>query len=252
MTQLISVEYEQDVAILKLRRSVTNPLDLELVIALEDALQQARRDDGVHALVLGSESEKFFSIGFDIPHLFDLEQEQFADFYQAFNRLCLNLYTLPKPSVAALGGHAIAGGCILALCCDYRLIAEGRKLMGLNEVKLGVPVPYPADRILHSLVGEERARQVIEGGDFYPAADLLRMGLVDMVTPLESVLPEAIHLANTLGAAPLEANALIKHNRVGQVEAAILASLDEHETHFVECWYSPEARTRLQEAMEKF
>lgn len=77
----------------------------------------------------------------------------------------LALYTLPKPVVAAITGHAIAGGCILALCCDYRFISEGRKLMGLNEVKLGVPVPYLADRVLHALVGTRYAREIIESGE---------------------------------------------------------------------------------------
>lgn len=252
MTQLISIECEQGVAALKLTRSVTNPIDDELVNALTATLQQVRENDEVHALVLGSASDKFFSIGFNLPQLIGLEIEQFTAFYRAFNRVCLDLYTLPKPSVAALCGHAVAGGCILALCCDYRVIAEGRKLMGLNEVKLGVPVPYPAERILLSLIGVEGAHQVIDGGEFYPAANLLQMGLVDAVVPQEQVWLEALATAKSLGGAPLEANALIKSNRVAKVAAGILSGLDEHEGRFVERWYSPEARTLLQEAAKKF
>ena len=98
------------------------------------------------------------------------------------------LFTFPKPTAAAISGHAIAGGCILTLCCDYRYIAEGRKLMGLNEIKLGVPVPYVADCILRSLVGFRHAREIMESGDFYQPETSFQKGLVDAVLPLENVL----------------------------------------------------------------
>jgi enoyl-CoA hydratase/carnithine racemase len=149
-------------------------------------------------------------------------------------------------------GHAIAGGCILALCCDYRFIAEGRKLMGLNEIKLGVPVPYLADCVLRHVVGARHAREIVETGEFYGPDKLLQMGVVDQVMPLEQVLPKAIEKAASLGTLPQAAFALIKRNRVEMVEAHILAHLEEKERVFLERWYSPEARERLEEAMEKF
>ena len=73
----------------------------------------------------------------------------------------------------------------MALCCDYRFIAEGRKLMGLNEVKLGVPVPYLGDCILRHLVGARHARDIMDTGDFYHPEVLLQMGMVDQALPLE-------------------------------------------------------------------
>ncbi|MEE8391251.1 MAG: enoyl-CoA hydratase/isomerase family protein [Anaerolineae bacterium] len=149
--EILYTEYRDRVAIVKLNRPVTNALNLQLVDELTETLQNVRHDANVHSLVLGSSNEKFFSIGFDIPQLFELDRESFTKFYQAFNRVCLDLYTLPKPTVAAIPGHAIAGGCILALCCDYRLIAQGRKLMGLNEIKLGVPISIKSPSIQISL-----------------------------------------------------------------------------------------------------
>jgi enoyl-CoA hydratase/carnithine racemase len=159
---------------------------------------------------------------------------------------------MPKPTVAAIAGHAIAGGCILALCCDYRVIGDGRKLMGLNEIKLGVPVPYVADRILRDLVGGRHARQVVESGDFYRPEEALSLGLVDQVCPAEQVLSQAIDRASQLGSSSPEAFAMIKRNRVERLEAEILARLEDKEGLFVERWYSEEARARLREAMEKF
>jgi enoyl-CoA hydratase/carnithine racemase len=249
---LIAIEYQDTVAIVRLSRGVTNVLDLELVNELGALLEKIEHDPGTSALVLGSESAKFLSIGFDIPHLFDLPRKDFEIFFGEFNRVCLKLYTLPKPTVAAITGHAVAGGCILALCCDYRFIAEGKKLMGLNEIKLGVPVPYLADCVLQSIVGTRYARDMMDTGEFYAPADALRMGLADAVLPVGDVLPRAVEKARLLGAWPPQAVALIKRNRVEQIEQRVLAQREEKERFFVDCWYSDEARQRLRAAMGKF
>ena len=250
--KMIRIEHHGEVAIVKLDRGVTNTIDLQLVEELSETLQGVTHDPGVHSLVLGSSNERFFSIGFDIPQLFGLARQDFKFFYQTFNRVCMDLYTLPKPTIAAITGHAIAGGCILALCCDYRFIAQGRKLMGLNEIRLGVPVPYLADCVLRHIVGVRYARDIMDIGEFYQPEESLQMGIVDQVLPLEQVLPKSIEKARLLGGSPQEAFAMIKRNRIEGVEAQILTRLEEKERFFVDCWYSGEARERLREAMEKF
>ena len=250
--KMIDIEHYDQVAIMKLNRPVTNGLNLQLVGELAETLKGVKHNGDVRGLVLASSNDKFFSIGFDIPQLFDQAREDFRSFYQAFNRMCLDLYTLPKPTVAAITGHAIAGGCILALCCDYRFIAQGRKLMGLNEIKLGVPVPYVADCVLRHLVGVRHARDIMDTGEFSGPEELVRMGVVDRVWPLEQVLAQAVEKAGLLGALPQQAFAMIKRNRVEMVEAQVLARLEERERFFIERWYSDEARERLRGAMEKF
>jgi len=249
---LITIDNRREAVILTLSREVTNAINLALVNELSETLARLRDDPRCRGLVLTGTNEKFFSIGLDIPELFPLTPEEFTVFYRAFNRLCLDLFILPKPTVAALTGHAIAGGCILALCCDYRFIAEGNKLMGLNETKLGVPVPYPADRILQRLAGWSMAREIMDGGKFYGGMELLARGLVDRVLPMEKVLPAAIEKATALCDPSPEAFALIKRNRTEPVRASILADLDERERHFVGRWYSSQTRKLLEKAMEKF
>lgn len=249
---MITVDYRDNVAVVRLSRGVTNALNLELVNQLADALERIEHDPNVCGLVLGTSSDKFFSIGFDIPQLFDLTRKEFELFYRAINRTCLALYTMPKPTVAALTGHAIAGGCILALCCDDRYIAEGRTLMGLNEIKLGVPVPYVADCVLRDLVGIPNAREIVDGGEFYATEASLRMGIVDQVLPLEQVVPRSIEKVKSVGASDQEAFAQTKHVRVAAIEAQVLARQEEETQLFMERWYSDEARERLREAMEKF
>lgn len=249
---MISLAYQDNVMVVNLNRGVINALNLELVNHLAEAVRKAKNDSNVNSLVLRSSNEKFFCIGFDIPQLYSLDQEDFMTFYRAFNTMCLELVTLPKPTVAAITGHATAGGCILALCCDYRLIAEGKKLMGLNEIKLGVPVPFLADCILKSMVGVKYAREIMEIGDFYRPEQSLQMGLIDQVLPLEQVSPQAIEKAQLLGSLPQPAFALIKRNRVESIETQYLAHREEKEKSFLQCWYSYPARQQLKDAIEKF
>ncbi len=235
-----------------MQRGVTNAINLALVTELSRLLSRTAQDRQVRSLVLTGSNFKFFSIGFDLPALYDLPAPEFKAFYQAFNRLCIDLYSWPKPTVAALPGHAIAGGCILALCCDHRLVAAGRKLMGLNEIKLGLPVPYPADRILREIVGIRHAATMMEGGEFYQGKEALTLGLVDQVLPAEELEPAAIEQARAIGSLSPRAFAIIKRNRVGPVVDRISAVLGEKEEVFMECWHSPEARSRLAEALKNF
>jgi enoyl-CoA hydratase/carnithine racemase len=249
---VINIQQSKTVAIVGLDRSVTNAIDLDLVTELSETLEHLRDDDDSRAIVLSSASDKFFSIGWDIPGLYDLTEAEFRLFYQAYNGLCMTLYTIPKPTVAAITGHAIAGGCILTLCCDVRVIAEGRTLMGLNEVLLGVPVPYPGDRILRDLVGARIAREVMEIGAFHEAAALLEMGVVDRVVPREMLRDTAVDAAHSMGGLPAPAYTVIKRNRTEIVEVLARSRRGEKEDAFIELWYAPETRKRLKAAMDKF
>jgi enoyl-CoA hydratase/carnithine racemase len=249
---MIDVEYSDKVAVVRLNRGTTNPLNLEFVGELAAMLREVRTDAQARGIVLRSTNEKFLSIGFDVPQLYGLSEGDFQLFYDAFNDMCFDLYTMPKPTVAAITGHAIAGGCILALCCDYRLIAAGRRLMGLNEVKLGVPVPYLVDCVLRDLAGVRHAREILEMGEFYRPEELLRLGMVDEVFPLKDVVAKAIAKAEQLGAMPPLAYEVIKRNRVERVAGEVQARWEERRREFVKCWYSEEARERLRAAMESF
>jgi enoyl-CoA hydratase/carnithine racemase len=240
------------VVLLKLNRSVTNPINLALINDLSRQIKTAEMSKEIVGIVLTSANDKFFSIGFDIPELIELSEKDFREFYLSFNKLCIDLYSFPKPLIAAITGHAVAGGCIITLCCDYRFIARGKKLMGLNEIKLGVPLPYPADRILRQIVDDRAARRILDTGDFFPPEETLAMGLVDEVMPLEQVVKKAIGKVESIQSSSLDAFKLIKRNRTEKVEAEIRSSLTAKEDIFVEMWYTDETRRKLKAALEKF
>jgi len=248
----VSMEFCRKIGVLKLNRGITNAISLDFVRELSGNLNKLEDNPDVQGMVLTSANEKFFSIGFDIPELYEYNKNEFYEFFHSFNRLCIDLYRCSKPVIAAINGHATAGGCILALCCDYRFIAAGKKLMGVNEIKLGVPIPYPADCILRELVGFHKAREITDSGEFYPPEQLLHLGMVDKVIPLPQLHSESINKAETLGSFPAEGFSMIKQNRVERVAEQVLKHLDEKEQYFLDCWFSQNARERLKEAAKKF
>jgi enoyl-CoA hydratase/carnithine racemase len=202
----VELEKHDEITILRLNQGTTNPLNLEFIQEISKNMELLKNDPNVRGVVITSGNDKFLSIGFDLPILFKQNKNEVKTFYKTFNRLCLEIYTFPKPTIAALTGHAIAGGCILTLCFDY---------------KLGLAVPYPADRILYQLVGSRTANEIVSTGDFYPSEKLLEMGMVDLVMPIEHVLDKSIEKAKLLGAMPTEAYKMIKQNRVESVKAQI-------------------------------
>ncbi|NOR90171.1 MAG: hypothetical protein GQ524_07930 [Anaerolineales bacterium] len=250
--EFVTIEHQNQVAILKLNHGVTNAISGDLVLALDAALKSQAADPDVLGMVLTSSNRKFFSIGLDLPSLVALGEKEFRSFYQSFNQMCLGMLTISKPLVAGIAGHAIAGGCILSLCCDYRFISEGRKLIGLNEIKLGVPVPYVADCILRKLIGHRLARDVMDSGGFLEPEEAQRLGMVDRILPVEEVVPQSIEKARELSSDSMDAFALIKSSRVHALEREISAQLAEREDAFIKCWFSDDARGRLNDAISKY
>ncbi len=248
----IEASTEERVRILKLNRGIPNPINGELVKELELHLKEAQDSKGVHSLVLTSANDKFFSMGFDLPELYSKDPQVFKEFFTAYNLLCLNLYIFPKPTIASLNGHAIAGGFILASCCDYRFMSQGKKFCALNEINLGVPLPYLSDCILRQLAGDRKATEMMYTGKMIPAEEALSMGIIDGLFPSENLFQESLTKARLLGGLPAEAFEAIKKNRTGSVADDIRRRLEEDVDLFLKFWYAEEARERLKEAMKKF
>lgn len=250
MSRLI-VEHQDDVAVVSLSNGVINAIDEASVDELAQSFDAIADDTAARALVLTSGNDKFFSIGLDLPSLLPMSEDDFRRYYAAFNRMCLQLFTFPKPTVAAITGHATGGGYILALCCDYRLIASGRKLLGLPEIELGVPLPYVSDCILRSLVSMRAARDIAESGRLLEPEEAVYSGLVDAICAPETLLEQAIELARRQGNRSQLSLAMLKRNRTEKVAAEIRSQLDEREEYFIACWFSPDTQRRLKEARRR-
>jgi enoyl-CoA hydratase/carnithine racemase len=244
----LKIEQREGVTVLRLSNGVTNAISPLMVDELSAVVAEIGR--GSSPLVFAG-NRKFFSMGFDLPTLLSLNRSAMSDYFYHFNEVTCRLLTLPVPVVGALAGHAVAGGYILTLTCDYRVAGSGRNI-GLNEIKLGVPVPYLADLMLRQIASGPTARRMLDEGNFVVTEDAERLGLVNEVEPPENTEARAIRKARELGALPGPAWAAIKANRVESIQQPYEAAARRKNEIFLDCWFSDQAQELLKEASRKF
>jgi enoyl-CoA hydratase len=187
------------------KANAINPRFLEVLGTLLDELEAAPPG----ALVLTGEG-RAFSAGLDLPALIDFDAPSLTAFIRRFSDTMLRVFRLPWPVVAAVNGHAIAGGCVLALQADERLMAQGEARIGLNEVRLGIGLPAAVVETLRFQVpGRSLVRIAAEGG-LFSAEEALTLGLVDEVVGASALLQRALERAAALAAIPSLAFAQVK------------------------------------------
>ena len=234
---------------LRLARPPVNALDPALCRALITTLDAAVAD-GVDAVVL-SGAPGIFSAGLDVPHLMALGQERQALHagWGAFFGAARSLAALRIPVVAALTGHAPAGGCVLSLCCDYRVMARSPNpvkpfMIGMNETQVGLAVPEGAQQLMRRVIGPYRAERLLVSGSMVTADEALRLGLVDTVVEVDQVVPHALEWLSTLLALPRAPMLLTRSlARADLVRALEPQNLDLE--RFVEGWYDADTQAGL-------
>jgi 3,2-trans-enoyl-CoA isomerase len=175
---------------LRLARPPVNALDPALMGGLREGLAQAVAAGGAGIVLSGAPG--MFSAGLDVPALLQLDRAALGQTWRQFFGLLSDLAHCPVPVCAALTGHSPAGGTVLALFADHRVMAEGNFRIGLNEVQVGLPVPEVLYRALTFLVGERNAARMATGGLLVDPAEALHVGLVDELAPVDGVIPRAI------------------------------------------------------------
>lgn len=245
----VEIDGRGKTAVVRLNNGVTNAINPQLIEDLHEAALVVRKEFRGMVLTGG---DKFFCIGFDLPTLIQLNRTGMSDFFNKFNDLALDLFTIPVPTCCAVTGHATAGGCVLALTGDYRFAAEGKKVIGLNEIKLGVPAPYLADLILRQIVGDRAATEMLYGGEYVTITEARDTGLVDDLSPLEEVVDKAAEKVSQMAGLPKAAFSAIKANRVKAIEEKYHAGRKATCEFFLDCWFTKPVQELLKEASLKF
>lgn len=246
---MVELEDQGMVAVLRLANGVTNAIGAELVNELSVAINEMMNH--YHGFVLAGNT-RFFSIGLDVPKLLTLDRDAMADFWNKFEDLVLLLYTLPIPTACAISGHATGGGAILALACDYRFMAEGKRLIALNEVKIGVPVPYLADLMLRQIVMDRVAVEMEFRSSYLGPDDAKAAGLADAIFGEEVVEERALERIREMAAMPRAAFALTKRHRTREIPSQFKAIRQDLNRAFMDCWFMPSTQALLKEAAHKF
>jgi enoyl-CoA hydratase len=185
-----------------------NALDLELCEALTVRLVDCVRSDARALVVIGQ--GKMFSAGLDLVRLLAGGSAYTRAFVPVFSRTFETLFTFPKPVVAAVNGHAIAGGCIMACAADYRMMAREPGRIGIPELLVGVPFPVVPLEIMRFSTPPQFLQPLAYRGTTFSADEALERGIVDAVADPDRLLDEAIAMAASLAAIPSPAFALTK------------------------------------------
>ncbi len=205
---MIHIEDRGALRVVTLAHGPVNALDLELCAALTTAVEEAE-DPAVHGLLLRAEG-KAFSAGVDLLRILDEGEPYIRAFLPALTKTLVRLFALEKPVVAAVGGHAIAGGCLVALSADRRIMAAGRGKVGVPELKVGVPFPLIALEMLRFSLRPEVLGEVIGDGLLADPEGARELGLIHEVVPAEDLESRALEVLGGLADLPPAAHALTK------------------------------------------
>jgi enoyl-CoA hydratase len=175
----IRTERQGPLAVLRLDKSRGNAIDEGLVGDLRQACADLAAEDGVRGVLLASAHPKLFCPGLDLVSLVEYDRARLQRFMTAFGQMLSALYGLRKPVVAAVSGHAVAGGCILAMAADWRVLRRGGVSIGLNEVKVGVPLPLSVSTLLRATVPPGSLSRVALLGRNFADEEALAAGLTD-------------------------------------------------------------------------
>ena len=189
MSDLVSVEVEGGIATILLNRPPMNALNREVQAALAAAaVEVGERKDVSGVIIYGG--EKVFAAGADIKEMETMSYTDMVDHSALLQEFTRALARLPKPTVAAITGYALGGGCEVALACDFRIAADDARL-GQPEISLGIIPGAGGTQRLARLVGPSKAKDLVFSGRFVAAAEALEIGLVDAVVPAADVYATA-------------------------------------------------------------
>ncbi len=254
MSTVRAEDREGGVRLLTLDQPPANAITPGLLNNLAAALETSSEDDAVRAVVLAG-AGRFFSAGLDLRGGIDFQAavstQGSVDPFAALRSCLLTFLRFPKPTVAMLGGHAIAGGLILLLACDYRLGLEGDYRIGLNEVEIGASFPRAAFEIVRLRLSHQQASELLLGAALYPASQSMRLGVVDELIPAANFEDVVMRRAARLAAFPRDAYAHTKAALVAEAIARIEAETPEEAQRGAAVWMTPESVAARAEQAKK-
>ena len=241
----VKVEIGEGIATIALSRGKVNAINHTVVDELRQCLEKLADDRDVKAIVLTGRGN-FFSFGFDVTEFLSFSKAAFTRYLTAFTDLYTYLFTYPKPVVAALNGHTIAGGCMLALACDYRLMVVGKAKISLNEITFGASVFAGTTEMLRFLIGSAKTSDVLYSGGMFSAEEAMDLGLVQASSNGDQLIDRASRIAADLAAKPAPAFASIKSLLRKPIADEMMRREAASIGEFVDIWYTAETWANIQ------
>jgi enoyl-CoA hydratase len=238
-----TADHAGGVRVLRLDRPPANAINVELLAALASAVSACDQDASVRAVVLTG-TGRFFSAGLDLKEMAAKGPGELADLGGGRDGL-YRLWRLGKPTIAMVNGHAIAGGAILALACDFRIAARGAFKIGLTETALGLPFPNGAYQITRAALSDAQARLAMLEADTFDPPQAREVGFLDEVVEVDELEVRCLERARKLGAFPTSAYAHTKNALQAPADHLIHHASGGASDAFARAVASPETRELL-------
>jgi enoyl-CoA hydratase/carnithine racemase len=241
--ETLLVTREESFAVVTLNRPPANAISEQLMRDLDDALTGLEHDDAVRAIIITGAGDRIFCAGADLGSAFsggDVEA-----FIRFGNGVLRRIERFAKPVIAAMNGHALGGGCEIAMACHFRLLKDGAR-MGQTESNLGIIPGYGGTQRLPRLIGRTKALEFLILGTQVPSAECLALGLVNRVTREGETLSEARALARQIAARPPVATRLIIEAVADGLEAPIDGALAIETRAFLQTLRTEDAAEGIQ------
>jgi enoyl-CoA hydratase len=239
VTVVFEITPHGTVCVLRLRHGKANALDLECCQALIAQLDELR--NAPTGAIVFTGTDRIFSAGVDLLRVLEGGAEYLSHFLPVLSRLFETLFSFPKPVVAAINGHAIAGGCVLACAADYRIMIQQGGRIGIPELLVGVPFPSSGLEIMRFAVAPQFFQSMIYRGSTFTAEEALTRGLVDTTVEAEHLLDRAVAEGEAFSALATATFNLTKQ----QLREGALTRMREEGTRFdsnvQELWARPES-----------
>lgn len=234
---------------IKLNRAPVNALNFELLDQLVNTIERVT-NSGATGIIL-SGGQKVFSGGLDVPYLLTCSTAELKTCWSRFFDAARALAKSPVPVAAAIAGHNPAGGCVLALCCDYRVMAKGPYRIGLNETQVGLIVPDAIQYLMRRIIGTHRAERLIVAGAMIESQHAFDIGLVDELAIQEEVTVTALNWLRVQTALPQGAQRATRAIARADIISALASFNTEEMEKFIEGWYSDETQGVLKSLFVK-
>jgi len=242
----VHVSVHDGIATVILARGKVNALSEVMVEEIRERFEELEKNKEVKAVILTGRG-KFFSFGFDVPDLLSYSKEAFISYLTKFTNLYTYLFMFPRPVIAALNGHTIAGGCMLATACDYRIMVAENAKIALNEITFGASVVAGSVEMLKHCTGSRNAEAILYNGALYAPQEALDLGLIDRIELPEALIEEAEKTALGLAQKNAAAFKSIKGLSRQPVAEEMVQREPDSIREFADIWYSEETWVQLQD-----
>ncbi|XP_045214895.1 enoyl-CoA delta isomerase 1, mitochondrial-like [Mercenaria mercenaria] len=229
---LVDMDTKTGVATVKMNRPPVNSLNLEFLTDINILLEKLENDKSCRGLILTSSNNKIFCAGLDIMEMYNPQRDRLTEFWRMLQNVWINLYNSRLITIAAINGHSPAGGCLLATCCDYRVMVQNFTI-GLNETQLGIIPPFWFVDSMEGVIGYRQTEKACQKGLMMTTEQAFEVGLVDEVVTPEIIIEKAQNEMKSWLKIPDFARQLTKTQMKKAKVDKLLARREEDIEHFV-------------------